>query len=257
MGEYDFDRLTRFKKIDVLRKALNDDNEHQRFKAVEALETIALASGKDDAAYKTLVDASSQSAFEDVKLHAKIALKTLDGSLKPSLKTNNHNVGTQPRQEPTKNHAVHPPHEEPAEHRFICELDAECTVLVVRGSTLNAQHKVGTSPSGRGRWDNVEKAWLLPIDRSSFEHLKRYGVKLHPTVHCLSTSQQDIWAVRTRDKKFIKIIGDTANIEASIKKIPAAKWDADEHVWKIPFSADAVKRLIKIDGLYVSPFILD
>ncbi|MGZ4901647.1 MAG: HEAT repeat domain-containing protein [Halobacteriota archaeon] len=257
MGEYDFDRLTRFKKVDVLRKALNDDNEHQRFKAVEALEAIALISGENDAAYKTLVEACSQSTFEDVRLHAKIALKTLGGSSKPSVKTNNHKVGAQLRQEPTKNHAAQLPHEEPGENRFICELDPKCTVLVVRGSTLNAQHKVGTSPSGRGRWDNVEKAWLLPIDRSSFEHLKRYGVKLHPTVHCLSTSHQDIWAVRTRDKKFIKIIGDTANIEASIKKIPAAQWDSDEHVWKIPFSADAVKRLIKIDGLYVSPFILD
>jgi len=257
MGEYDFDRLTRFKKVDVLRKALNDDNEHQRFKAVEALEAIALVSGKDAPAYKILADASSQSTFEDVKLHAKIALKTLGGSSKPPLKTDNHKAGSQLRQEPTKNHAAQQSHDEPVENRFICELDAGCTALVIRGSTLNAQHKVGTSPSGRGRWDEVEKAWLLPIDRSSFEHLKRYGVKLHPTVHCFSTSQYDIWAVRTRDKKFIKIIGDTTNIEASIKKIPAARWDGNEHVWKIPFSADAVKRLIKIDGLYVSPFILD
>ncbi|MDD1721376.1 MAG: HEAT repeat domain-containing protein [Euryarchaeota archaeon] len=257
MGEYDFDRLTRFKKVDVLQKALNDDNEHQRFKAVEALEAIALASGTHDLAYNILVDAASHSTFEDVKLHAKIALKTLDGSPKPPLKADNHKANSQQHQEARRNISAQPLHEEHGEDRFICELNPGCTALVIRGSTISPQHRVGASPSGRGRWDNVEKAWILPIDRSSFEHLKRNGVKLHPTVHCLSTSQQDTWAVRTKDKKFIKILGDTANIEASIRKIPASKWDSDEHVWKIPFSADAVKRLIRIDGLYVSPFILD
>ncbi len=255
MGEYDFDRLTRFKKVDVLQKALNDDNEHQRFKAVEALEAIALVSGKDSPAYKILTDASLNNAFEDVKLHAKIALKTLDGTPKPPAKAENNKVGVPPHQEQTKNHAAHSPHEEQPEHRFICEFNADCTALAVRGSTINPQHKVGTSQGAR--WDNAEKAWLLPIDRSSFEHLKRHGVTLHPTVHCLLTSQDETWAVRTRDKKFIKIIGDASNIETSLKKIPAAQWDNEEHVWKIPFSADAVKRLIKIDGLYVSPFILD
>lgn len=255
MGEYDFDRLTKFKKVDVLQKALNDDNEHQRFKAVEALEAIALASGKESPAYKILVEASSQSAFEDVKLHAKIALKTLDGSHRPPLKADTQTVNSQQRQEPRKNHAAKPLHDEHEEHRLLCELDAGCTTLVVRGSALGPKHKVGTSKSGR--WDKVEKAWLFPTDRASIEHLKQSGVKLHPTVHCLSTSQQDTWAVRTRDRKFIKILGDTADIEASIKNVPGSKWDSDEHVWKIPFSADAVKRLIKIDGLYVSPFILD
>ncbi|MGZ4921341.1 MAG: HEAT repeat domain-containing protein, partial [Halobacteriota archaeon] len=240
MGEYDFDRLTRFKKVDVLRKALNDENEHQRFKAVEALEAIALASGKESPAYKLLADASSQSTFEDVKLHAQIALKTLDGSTKPSVKADNQKATSQ-HQELRKNHTAPTQHEEGAEHRFICELGPDCTVLVVRGSTITPQDKVGTSQSGRARWDEAEKAWFLPIDRTSFEHLKRHGVKLHPTVHCLSTSQEETWAVRTKDKKFIKIIGDTANIEAIIKKVPAAQWDSNEHVWRIPFSADAVK----------------
>ncbi len=255
MGEYDFDRLTRFKKVDVLRKALNDENEHQRFKAVEALEAVALASGKDSPAYKLLTEVSTDSTFEDVKLHAKIALKTLDGSPRPPAKAENHTASSHQHQEVSKNHAAS--HDDHAEHRFICELSSDCTALVVRGSTISPQHKVGASPSGRGRWDNAEKAWLVPIDRQSFEHLQRYGVKLHPTVHCLSTSKEDTWALRTRDKKFIKIIGDTTSMEASIKKVPGAQWDSEEHVWKIPFSADAVKRLIKIDGLYVSPFILD
>ncbi len=254
MGEYDFDRLTRFKKVDVLQKALNDDNEHQRFKAVEALEAIALASGKHDPAYNILVDAASHSTFEDVKLHAKIALKTLDGSPKPP-KADNQKANAHQHQESRRDLSAQPLHEEHGENRFLCELDSGCTTLIVRGSALNAQHRVGTSKSGR--WDNVEKVWLFPIDRTSIEHLKQSGVKLHPTVHCLSTSQQDTWALRTRDKKFIKILGDPTNIEASIKKVPGSKWDSAEHVWKIPFSADAVKRLIKIDGLYVSPFILD
>ncbi len=257
MGEYDFDRLTRFKKFDVLQKALNDDNEHQRFKAVEALEAIAVASGKGGPAYKALTEASVHSNFEDVRLHAKIALKTLDGTPRPSMKADNHRGSAPQHHEPRKNQASHPQHDEQAENRFICELSPGCTALVVRGSTLNANHRIGTSPSAGGRWDDVEKAWLLPIDRSSLEHLKRNGVKLHPTVHCLSTSQQETWALRTKDKKFIKILGDTANIDASIKKVPGSRWDRDERVWKIPFSADAVKRLIKIDGLYVSPFILD
>ncbi len=255
MGEYDFDRLTRFKKVDVLRKALDDDNEHQRFKAVEALEAVALASGKDDPAYKLLTEASSQSSFEDVRLHAKIALKTLEGSPKPPLRADNKTSSQ--HQEPRRNHSAHPTHDEHAENRFICELDAGCTALVVKGSTIGPQHNIGASQSGRARWDNDKKAWLLPIDRASFEHLKRNGVTLHPTVHCLSTSQQDTWACRTKDKKFIKILGDTSNIEASIKKVPGSQWDSDERVWKVPFSADAVKWLIKIDGLYVSPFILD
>ncbi|MGZ4948247.1 MAG: HEAT repeat domain-containing protein [Halobacteriota archaeon] len=254
MGEYDFDRLTRFKKVDVLEKALNDENEHQRFKAVEALEAIALASGKDAPAYKILTEASLHSPFEDVRLHAKIALKTLDGSPKPPVKASNHTASSQQHPESRKTPSAQPP-EEHGEHRLICELDSGCTSLVVRGSALSPRHKVGTSKSGR--WDDVEKTWLFPIDRPSIEHLQQGGVKLHPTVHCLCTSQQDTWALRTRDKKFIKILGDTADIEASIKKVPGAQWDSDEHVWKIPFSADAVKRLIKIDGLYVSPFILD
>jgi hypothetical protein len=40
MGEYDFDRLTRYRRVDLLLKALNDENEHQRFKAVDALEAM-------------------------------------------------------------------------------------------------------------------------------------------------------------------------------------------------------------------------
>ena len=81
MGEYDFDRLTRYRRVDVLSKALDDENEHQRFRAVDALEAVALASGNaDSAARDILTQAATQSAHEDVKLHARIVLRTLETS---------------------------------------------------------------------------------------------------------------------------------------------------------------------------------
>jgi hypothetical protein len=63
--------------------------------------------------------------------------------------------------------------------------------------------------------------------------------------------------VRTRDKKWIKVLGDTSEIEKNLKLIPGARWDTSENAWIIPFKADAIKRLLRIDRLYVSPFILD
>jgi hypothetical protein len=76
-------------------------------------------------------------------------------------------------------------------------------------------------------------------------------------VQCLNTSSHNTWAVGTRNKKWIKVLGDTHEIEANLKQIPGAQWDNSEKVWKIPFKADSIKRLIRTDGLYVSPFILD
>jgi hypothetical protein len=255
MGEYDFDRLTRYKRVDVLRKALSDDNEHQRFKAVDALEAVAVASGETDpSARDALSEAATQSAYDDVRLHAKIALKTLDGSLGDRKQKTNSN-GLQHR-EPKKD-ALHKPQRNHWEEqgKLLCELDDDCTTLVVRGSTLSPRHKLSTIKDGR--WDKQVKVWRFPINRASIETLKNGGVVLHPTVQCLSTSSYNVWAVRTRDKKCIKVLGDTNEIEKNLKQIPGSQWDKSENAWIIPFKADAIKRLMRIDRLYVSPFILD
>jgi len=97
----------------------------------------------------------------------------------------------------------------------------------------------------------------IPINRTSIESLKNGGVVLHPTVHCLCTSSQNTWAVGTRNKKWVKVFGDTHEIEDKLKQVPGSQWDSAERAWIIPFKADSLKRLIQIDGLYVSPFILD
>lgn len=257
MGEYDFDRLTRYKRVDVLRKALSDNNEHQRFKAVDALETVALASGEaDPSARDALSEAATQSVYEDVRLHAKIALKILDTSLGDrTQKINNRDNGLQYR-EAKKDTAQKPLRDHWEEQgKLLCELDDDCTTLVVRGSTLSPRHKLSTIKDGR--WDKQVKVWRFPINRASIETLKNGGVVLHPTVQCLSTSSSNVWAVRTRDKKWIKVLGDTHEIEDNLKQIPGAQWDKAENAWKIPFKADAIKRLMRIDHLYVSPFILD
>jgi hypothetical protein len=255
MGEYDFDRLTRYKRVDVLAKALDDENEHQRFKAVDALEAVALASGNaDSAARDILTQAATQSAHEDVKLHARIALKTLDTSQEDR-------VGK--TEEPRKNglqdlkrNSVHTPlREHHPESRLLCELDEDCTTLIVRGSTLSARNK--PSAIKGGSWDKEERVWRFPINRASIEGLKNGGVVLHPTVRCLCTSSQNTWAVGTRNKKWVKVLGDTHEIEATLKQVPGSRWDSAERAWIIPFKADSLKRLIRIDGLYVSPFILD
>jgi len=256
MGEYDFDRLIRFKKVDVLQKALNDSNEHQRFNAVEALEAIALAYGKNDSAYNVLVHASSQSEYEDVRLHAKIALKTLDNPQELIRKAEDHRTNGSRSQEPKKRKASKLQHDNlHAENRLLCELDDECTTLIVRGSTLGARHKL--SAIQNGRWDKDEKTWQFPINRAAIENLRNGGVVLHPTVRCLSTSSQNTWALGTRNKKWIKVVGNTEIIDAHIRQVPGSQWDSFEKAWRIPFSADSIKRLIKIEGLYVSPFILD
>lgn len=253
MGEYDFDRLIRFKKVDVLQKALNDSNEHQRFNAVEALEAIALAYGKNDSAYNVLVDASTQSEWEDVRLHTKIALKILDNPQELIRKADERTSRSQ-SQERTKRSKLQRDSLY-AENRLLCELDDECTTLIVRGSTLGARHKLGAIQNGR--WDEDEKTWRFPINREAIESLKNGGVVLHPTVRCLWTSSQDTWALGTRSKKWIKVVGNTEIIDAHVRQVPGSQWDSFEGAWRIPFSADSIKRLIKIESLYVSPFILD
>ena len=256
MGEYDFDRLIRYKRVDVLLKALDDENEHQRFKAVDALEAVALASGNaDSAARDILTQAAMQSAHEDVRLHARIALKTLDTSQEERIQTTEeHRNGAQ--HQGAKRNSVHKPlREHRAEGRLLCELDEDCTTLIVRGSTLSARNR--PSAIKGGFWDKERRVWRFPINRASIEILKNEGVVLHPTVHCLCTSSQNTWAVGTRDKKWIKVLGDTHEIEDKLKQVPGSHWDSAERAWKIPFKADSIKRLIRIDGLYVSPFILD
>ena len=255
MGEYDFDRLTRYKRVDVLSKALDDENEHQRFKAVDALEAVALASGNTDlTARDILTQAAMQSAHEDVRLHAKIALKTLDTSQEDRTQKTDRNNGSQ-HLDAKRNSVQKPLREHHVEGRLLCELDEDCTTLIVRGSTLSARNR--PSATEGGFWDKEERVWRFPINRTSIESLKNGGVVLHPTVHCLCTSSQNTWAVGTRNKKWVKVFGDTHEIEDKLKQVPGSHWDSAEHAWIIPFKADSLKRLIRIDGLYVSPFILD
>jgi hypothetical protein len=255
MGEYDFDRLTRYKRVDVLSKALDDENEHQRFKAVDALEAVALASGNTDlTARDILTQAAMQSAHEDVRLHAKIALKTLDTSQEDRTQKTDRNNGSQ-HLDAKRNSVQKPLREHHVEGRLLCELDDDCTTLIVRGSTISERNR--PSATEGGFWDKEERVWRFPINRTSIESLKNGGVVLHPTVHCLCTSSQNTWAVGTRNKKWVKVFGDTHEIEDKLKQVPGSQWDSAERAWIIPFKADSLKRLIQIDGLYVSPFILD
>ncbi|MGA7469234.1 MAG: HEAT repeat domain-containing protein [Halobacteriota archaeon] len=255
MGEYDFDRLTRYKRVDVLSKALDDENEHQRFKAVDALEAVALASGNTDlTARDILTQAAMQSAHEDVRLHAKIALKTLDTSQEDRTQKTDRNNGSQ-HLDAKRNSVQKPLREHHVEGRLLCELDEDCTTLIVRGSTISERNR--PSATEGGFWDKEERVWRFPINRTSIESLKNGGVVLHPTVHCLCTSSQNTWAVGTRNKKWVKVFGDTHEIEDKLKQVPGSQWDSAERAWIIPFKADSLKRLIQIDGLYVSPFILD
>jgi hypothetical protein len=257
MGEYDFDRLTRYRRVDVLLKALNDENEHQRFKAVDALEAVALASGDaDSSARDALVQAATRNSHEDVKLHAKIALKTLSASQESRTQKTDDRRENGSHLESKKNTTQKLQREyHHAENRLLCELDDECTTLIVRGSSLSARH--GVSSTKGGHWDKQARAWRFSINRGSIESLKNSGVTLHPTVQCLSTSSFNAWAVGTRNKKWIKVLGDTHEIEDSLRQIPGAQWDESEKAWRIPFKAEVIKRLIRIDRLYVSPFILD
>jgi len=258
MGEYDFDRLTRYRRVDVLSKALDDENEHQRFKAVDALEAVALASGvADSAARDVLLQAATQNAHDDVKLHAKIALKTLNTSSESQIqKTNDYRengpLHLETKQNTTKKQQRESHH---GEDRLLCELDDDSTTLIVRGSSLSPRHRLSTINGGH--WDKEMKVWRFPVNRESIESLKDNGVVLHPTVQCLSTSSHNTWAVGTRNKKWIKVLGDAHEIEVNLKQVPGAQWDDSEKAWRIPFKADSIKRLIRIDGLYVSPFILD
>ena len=255
MGEYDFDRLTRYKRVDVLSKALDDENEHQRFKAVDALEAVALASGNTDlTARDILTQAAMQSAHEDVRLHAKIALKTLDTSQEDRTQKTDRNNGSQ-HLDAKRNSVQKPLREHHVEGRLLCELDEDCTTLIVRGSTISERNR--PSATEGGFCDKEERVWRFPINRTSIESLKNGGVVLHPTVHCLCTSSQNTWAVGTRNKKWVKVFGDTHEIEDKLKQVPGSQWDSAERAWIIPFKADSLKRLIQIDGLYVSPFILD
>ena len=256
MGEYDFDRLTRYKRVDVLAKALEDENEHQRFKAVDALEAVALASGNaDSAARDILTHAAHESVREDVKLHARIALKTLETSQEDRIQRAEEQRNNAPQPDLKRNSAHKPLREHHPEGRLLCEFDEDCTSLVVRGSTINARDR--PSPVREGFWDKEAKVWRFPISRASIESLKNEGVVLHPTVHCLCTCSQNTWAVGTRNKKWIKVLGDTHEIADALKQVPGSHWDSTEHAWVIPFKADSLKRLIRIDGLYVSPFSLD
>ena len=258
MGEYDFDRLTRYRRVDVLLKALDDENEHQRFKAVDALEAVALASGDaDSSARDVLVQAATQNAYDDVKLHAKIALKTLNTSQESQTQKANDDQENGPNHLESKRNATKKQQREyhHDENRLLCELDDDSTTLIVRGSSLSPRHRLSAIKGGH--WDKETRVWRFPINRESIESLKDSGVVLHPTVQCLSTSSHNTWAVGTRNKKWIKVLGDTHEIEANLKQVPGAQWDNSEKVWKIPFKADSIKRLIRIDGLYVSPFILD
>jgi uncharacterized protein YdaT len=258
MGEYDFDRLTRYRRVDVLLKALNDENEHQRFKAVDALEAVALASGgADSSARDALVQAATQNAYDDVKLHARIALKTLNTSQESQTQKANDNQENGPNDLASKRNAIKKQQRENHrdEDRLLCELDDDSTTLIVRGSSLSPNHRLSAIKGGH--WDEEMGVWRFPINRESIESLKDNRVVLHPTVQCLSTSTQNTWAVGTRNKKWIKVVGDAHEIEAPLKQVPGAQWDNSEKAWRIPFKADYIKRLIRIDGLYVSPFILD
>ncbi len=257
MGEYDFERLIRYRKIDILEKALEDANEHQRFKAVEALEAIALGSTEDNKAYAILVDASSQNPYEDVRQHAQIVLKNINGYFKEHAGTldagNNTtvmNTTIPPKQKPSELH-------ESNNKRIIlvCEFDDDSNNLRVHGDTLSVRQQLDEL-KGAQRDDDTQ-VWKFPINRSSIDGLKKIGVILHPAVQSVYTSSHDTWALKTRNKKWIKIVGASDTIEDSLKQVQGCEWDNLNKVWKVPFHAESIKQLMKIDELYVSPFILD
>ncbi len=257
MGEYDFERLTRYRKTDILKKALEDANEHQRFKAVEALEAIALGSTEDNIAYAILVDASSRNPYEDVRQHAQIVLKNINGYIKEHAEkldadknTTVMNTRVPQKQKPSGLH-------ESNNKRIIvvCEFDDDSNNLRVHGDTLSVRHQL-YEVKGAQRDDNAQ-VWKFPINRSSIDGLKKIGVMLHPAVQSVYTSSHDTWAIKTRNKKWIKIVGASDTIVDSLKQVQGCEWDNLEKVWKVPFHAESIKQLMKIDGLYVSPFILD
>ncbi len=257
MGEYDFERLIRYRKIDILEKALEDANEHQRFKAVEALETIALGSTEDNRAYAILVGASSQNAYEDVRQHAQIVLKNINAFIKEheemSNARKNTTITTASISQKQQLAGLH----ESNNKRIIvvCEFDDESNSLRVHGDTLSVRDQLDEVQGAQS--DDNTQVWKFPINRSSIEALKKIGVMLHPAVQSIYTSSYDTWALKTRDKKWIKIVGASDTIEDSLKRVQGCEWDNLNKVWKVPFNAESIKQLMKIDGLYVSPFILD
>jgi hypothetical protein len=257
MGEYDFERLIRYRKIDILEKALEDANEHQRFKAVEALETIALGSTEDTRAYAILVDASSQNPYEDVRQHAQIVLKNINAFIKEHEAMGNAGknitVMTTTISQKPKLSGLH----ESNNKRIIvvCEFDDESNNLRVHGDTLSVRNQLDEVKGAQS--DDNTQVWKFPINRSSIDALKKIGVMLHPAVQSVYTSSYDTWALKTRDKKWIKIVGASDTIEDSLKHVQGCEWDNLNKVWKVPFHAESIKQLMKIDGLYVSPFILD
>jgi hypothetical protein len=257
MGEYDFERLTRYRKIDILKKALEDANEHQRFKAVEALEEIALGSTEDTAAYDILVDASSRNPYDDVRQHAQIVLKNINGYIKEhagklDADKNTTEINTRIQQK----QKLSGPYESNSRRIIVvCEFDDDSNNLRVHGDTLDVRHQLD-EVQGAQR-DGNSPVWKFPINRSSIDGLKKIGVMLHPAVQSIYTSSRDTWALKTRNKKWIKIVGASDTIVENLKQVQGCEWDNLEKVWKVPFHAESIKQLMKIDGLYVSPFILD
>ena len=259
MGEYDFERLIRYRKIDILKKALDDSNEHQRFKAVEALEAIALGSIEDSSAYDILVEASVRNPYEDVRQHAQIILKNINGyirehseKLDTDSKTNLTDSRTQQKEKLSES-------QESNNYKkviVVCEFDDDCNNLRVHGETDSVSHKLNEVKGAH--WDDKTRGvWKFPIERTSLDGLKKIGVMLHPAVQSVYTSSHDTWALKTRNEKWIKIVGASETIVDNLKEVPGCEWDNSAKAWKVPFHAESVKRLMKIDGLYVSPFILD
>jgi len=258
MGEYDFERLIRYRKTDILKKALEDSNEHQRFKAVEALEAIALGFIEDRTAYDILVDTSVRNPYEDVRQHAKIILKNINGYIRDQVgkldtdrKTNVIDNRAQQKEKFSEPH-------EPNNYKkviVVCEFDDDCNSLRVHGETLSVRDKL--SEVKGGHCDDETRVWKFPIERTSIDGLKKIGVMLHPAVQSVYTSSHDTWALKTRNKKWIKIVGASETIVDNLKEVPGCEWDNLEKAWKMPFHAESIKRLMKIDGLYISPFILD
>jgi hypothetical protein len=257
MGEYDFERLIRYRKIDILEKALEDVNEHQRFKAVEALEAIALGSTEDNKAYAILVGASSRNPYEDVRQHAQIVLKNINAFIKEHEGMGdagkNTTVMTTRISQKQKLSGLY----ESNNKRIIvvCEFDDESNNLRVHGDTLSVRHQLDEVKGAQS--DDNTQVWKFPINRSSIDALKKIGAMLHPAVQSVYTSSYDTWALKTRDKKWIKIVGASDTIEDSLNQVQGCEWDNLNKVWKVPFHAESIKQLMKIDGLYVSPFILD
>ena len=174
MGEYDFERLIRYRKTDILKKALEDSNEHQRFKAVEALEAIALGSIEDRTAYDILVDASVRNPYEDVRQHAQIILKNVNGYIRDHVgmsDTNRKaNVVDNSAQQKQK---FSEPHESNNYKKVIvvCEFDDDCSSLRVHGETLSVRDKLNKVKGGH--CDDETRVWKFPIERTSIGGLKK------------------------------------------------------------------------------------